>query len=102
MASITTSSASRLAFRLGANPPSSPTPVDRPLAFRMLRRAWKISAPARSASANEGAPAGITMNSCTSTLLSAWAPPLRMFIIGTGSRRRDVPAHAPLSEATYS
>ena len=26
------------------------------------------------------------MNSCTSTLLSAWAPPLRMFIIGTGSR----------------
>jgi hypothetical protein len=25
------------------------------------------------------------MNSCTSTLLSACAPPLRMFIIGTGS-----------------
>ena len=85
MASITTSSASRFALRLGAKPPSSPTPVERPWPLRMPRSAWKISAPARSASAKVGAPAGITMNSCTSTLLSACAPPLRMFIIGTGS-----------------
>src|SRR3954468_8386921 len=38
------------------------------------------------ASANVAAPIGAIMNSCTSTLLSACAPPLRMFIIGTGSR----------------
>jgi hypothetical protein len=30
------------------------------------------------------APTGMTMNSWKSTLLSACAPPLRMFIIGTG------------------
>ena len=87
MASSTTSSASRLAFRLGANPPSSPTPVERPRPFRMERSAWNVSAPARSASAKLPTPAGITMNSCTSTLESACAPPFRMFIIGTGSVR---------------
>ena len=32
-----------------------------------------------------GAPSGTTMNSWKSTELSAWAPPLRTFIIGTGS-----------------
>jgi hypothetical protein len=53
--------------------------------FRIARSAWKISTPARSASRKVGMPAGITMNSCRSTLLSACAPPLRMFIIGTGS-----------------
>ena len=31
-----------------------------------------------------GAPTGKIMNSCKSTLLSAWEPPLMMFIIGTG------------------
>ena len=40
-----------------------------------------------------GAPTGMIMNSWKSTLLSACAPPLRMFIMGTGSvlarRRRD-------------
>jgi len=30
---------------------------------------------------------GTTMNSCASTLFDAWAPPFRMFIIGTGSTR---------------
>jgi hypothetical protein len=39
----------------------------------------------RSPSANEGAPTGTTMNSWKSTSLSAWAPPLSTFIIGTGS-----------------
>ena len=34
----------------------------------------------------------MTMNSWKSTLLSAWAPPLRMFIIGTG---RVLPATSP-------
>ena len=36
-------------------------------------------------SANVGRPSGITMNSWKSTFVSACAPPLRMFIIGTGS-----------------
>ena len=39
----------------------------------------------RSASAKLGAPAGRIMNSWKSIGLSAWAPPLTMFIIGTGS-----------------
>ena len=34
----------------------------------MPRSAWKISAPVRSASPNDGAPTGITMNSWKSTL----------------------------------
>ena len=38
------------------------------------------------ASANELAPTGMIMNSWKSTLLSACTPPLRMFIIGVGSR----------------
>jgi hypothetical protein len=33
----------------------------------------------------------MTMNSWKSTLLSACAPPLRMFIIGTGRRRALLP-----------
>ncbi len=53
--------------------------------------AWKTSAPVRRASANVGAPAGTTMNSWKSTLLSAWAPPLSTFIIGTGSTRASSP-----------
>ena len=38
-----------------------------------------------------GRPAGITMNSWRSTLLSACAPPFRMFIIGTGSEVPSLP-----------
>ena len=38
-----------------------------------------------------GAPTGITMNSWKSTLLVAWAPPLRMLSIGTGKRRAPAP-----------
>ena len=54
--------------------------------------AWKTSVPTRSASAKLGAPAGTTMNSWKSTELSAWAPPLRTFIIGTGrTSRRPAP-----------
>ena len=47
--------------------------------------AWKTSAPIRRHSEKLEAPAGTTMNSWKSTELSAWAPPLRTFIIGTGS-----------------
>ena len=38
----------------------------------------------RSASANVSAPTGTIMNSWKSTVFVACAPPLRMFIIGTG------------------
>ncbi len=38
-----------------------------------------------------GAPAGTTMNSWKSTELSAWAPPLSTFIIGTGSTAGSPP-----------
>ena len=89
-ASSTTSMASRFDFRFGAKPPSSPTPVDWPRALRIPRSAWKISAPACSASANEDAPTGIAMKSWKSTLVSAWAPPFKMFIIGTGSVKRSL------------
>ena len=74
-----------IGFQARREPPSSPTPVDRPRPFRIDRSAWKISAPARSPSLNDGKPSGITMNSWKSTFESACAPPLRMFIIGTGS-----------------
>ena len=47
--------------------------------------AWKTSAHQRSASLKLGAPTGMIMNSCTSTVLAACAPPFNIFIIGTGS-----------------
>ena len=51
-----------------------------------LERVVDLGALLRSASRKVGAPIGAIMNSWTSTLESACAPPLRMFIIGTGSR----------------
>ena len=68
----------------GANPPSSPTEVASPFSFNSAARAWNTSVHQRSPSLKPGAPAGIIMNSCTSTVLAAWAPPLRIFIMGTG------------------
>ena len=79
------SSASRLCGSDGAKPPSSPSPVDRPLPLSTFFSAWYTSAPQRRASRNDSAPIGAIMNSWMSTPESAWAPPLRMFIIGTGS-----------------
>ena len=46
----------------------------------------------RSPSEKEGAPTGTIMNSWKSTLLSAWAPPLSTFIIGTGRTWRRLAA----------
>ena len=83
------SSASTLLRKSGAKPPSSPTAVLRPWPFSTDLSEWKISVPVRSASENEAAPTGRTMNSWKSTLLSACAPPLMMFIIGTGSATSD-------------
>ena len=45
----------------------------------------------RSASLKRVAPTGTTMNSWKSTELSACAPPLSTFIIGTGRIRADSP-----------
>ena len=50
-------------------------------------RLWNTSAPARSASWKLGRPSGTIMNSWKSSALLAWAPPLMMFIRGTGSTR---------------
>ena len=52
----------------------------------MEARAWNTSAHQRKASLKEGAPTGMIMNSCVSTVLVACAPPFRMFIMGTGRR----------------
>ncbi len=78
------SSASSAVPTSGANPPSSPTPVDMPASRNSSCSAWKQPVPQRSASANEAAPTGITMNSCSSRALSACTPPFSTFIIGVG------------------
>ena len=85
MPSTSIPSAASFDSRSGAKPPSSPTAVARPRSLSVRFSAWKTSVPMRSASEKLGAPAGTTMNSWKSTELSAWAPPLRTFIIGTGS-----------------
>ena len=84
MPATSTSSAASLESRSGANPPSSPTAVEARAACSVPLSAWKTSVPIRSASEKLAAPAGTTMNSWKSTLLSACAPPLSTFIIGTG------------------
>ena len=62
-----------------------------PAAFSADFRLWKISAPMRRPSAKLSAPAGTIMNSWMSMGLSAWAPPLMMFIMGVGSTRAETP-----------
>ena len=86
--------ASRFEPRSGATPPSSPTAVASPRSRSSAFRAWNTSAPHRTASRKDGTPHGTTMNSCTSTLLSACAPPFTTFIIGTGIRGGGWPASA--------
>ena len=71
-------------------------PRRRPSWIGHVRRAGSskrgtLSTPQRSASRNEPGRAGCTMNSCRSMLLLAWAPPLMMFIIGTGRRMFESP-----------
>ena len=85
------SSASVVELRFGAKPPSSPTAVLWPALARPFFSAWKTSAPMRTASERVSAPTGMTMNSWMSIGLSACAPPLMMFIIGTGRMRAETP-----------
>jgi hypothetical protein len=56
-----------------------------PRSDRIFFSAWNTSAPQRSASRKLGWLTGTIMNSWMSRLLFACAPPLTMFIIGTGS-----------------
>ncbi|MNU07053.1 hypothetical protein D3C72_2524800 [compost metagenome] len=55
--------ASSFERKFGAKPPSSPTAVFKPFLFKTDFREWKISAPARNASANEVKPTGSIINS---------------------------------------
>ena len=91
IASTMMSSAASAEGRLGAKPPSSPTEVESPAFFSAAFSVWKTSAPQRIASRTVGAPTGRIMNSWKSIGLSACAPPLMMFIIGTGSTRACTP-----------
>ena len=85
------SSAASAEGRFGAKPPSSPTLVFWPAFFSAPLSIWNTSEPQRTASFSEVAPTGMIMNSWKSIGLSAWAPPLRMFIIGTGSTWAPAP-----------
>ena len=86
------SSASSALFRFGAKPPSSPTLVLWPACLQLrLQRVEDLGAHAQIASAKVGAPTGMIMNSWKSIGLSACAPPLMMFIIGTGRVRAPAP-----------
>ncbi len=84
--------ASEFAPSMGAKPPSSPTPVGRPLLLSTDLSAWYVSAPMRSPSLKDGAPMGAIMNSWKSVLSKlACAPPFMMFIIGTGRVNAPTP-----------
>ena len=91
MPATSISSASSLEPRSGAKPPSSPTAVrEAALVQRALQRVEDLGAHRRH-SEKLRAPQGTIMNSWKSTLLSACAPPLSTFIIGTGSTRASSP-----------
>jgi hypothetical protein len=84
-------SASSLDPRFGAKPPSSPTAAAQAASCSVRLSAWNDLGPDPQRLENVGAPTGTTMNSWKSTELSAWTPPLRTFIIGTGSTRAASP-----------
>ena len=86
MASTSTAIAASLSGRSGANPPSSPTPVESPFSVSTAFSAWYVSVPQRSASVKLGAPTGASMYSWKSIELRACAPPFTTLSSGTGSR----------------
>ena len=63
IASMIVSTPSSVPSNLGAKPPSSPTAVTKPRAFKIFFKAWNTSAPQRRPSLNDGAPTGTIMNS---------------------------------------
>ena len=76
--------ASSSPVRLGANPPSSPTPQLSPFRTAVLPKRWWIRLHHSIAWEILCAPTGMTINSWMSRLLEAWAPPFNRFIIGMG------------------
>ncbi|CRH59423.1 Uncharacterised protein [Chlamydia trachomatis] len=88
------SRASALEARLGANPPSSPTPVASCRFCKIFFKALKTSAPIRTASFREGALIGRIINSWNWRPFVACIPPLMRFIIGQGSTcEKDPPRY---------
>ena len=63
MASNIISTACSLEFKSGAKPPSSPTPVLRPLDFKIPFKVWNTSVPIRIDSLNDVALWGVIINS---------------------------------------
>ena len=84
----------------GANPPSSPTAVEIPSSSSCFFSVWKTSTARRSPSENVSAPPGTIMNSWRSSELSACAPPLTTFSIGTGSTCASVAADPAVERQT--
>src|ERR1035437_875855 len=84
MACKITSIAASVLSSLGANPPSSPTAVERPFFFNTALRALKVSVIARRPSEKLLKPLGMIMNSWKSIGASECAPPLMTLAIGTG------------------
>ena len=76
--------ASSAVFNCGEKPPSSPTEVLKFLSLRRFFNSWKISTPHLKADSKLLNPRGWIINSWKSIPLSAWAPPFRIFNIGTG------------------
>src|SRR5256885_2860138 len=69
IAAITASSAASSLARLGANPPSSPTAVERLRLANTFLREWNTSTPIRRPSGKLSAPIGTIMYSWKSTVL---------------------------------
>ena len=88
--------------RSGAKPPSSPTEVASPRSLSNAASTWNTSVHQRSPSQKLSAPTGIIMNSCTSMVFAACAPPFKMFIIGTGRRFPDTPPRKRYSGRPYA
>ena len=84
-------------LEVGAKPPSSPTAVESPRSCRVLERVEDLG-PHPQPFGEARRPGGTTMNSWKSTVLSAWAPPLSTFIIGTGSTLGLAPTAVELRE----
>ena len=80
-------SASSADFRSGAKPPSCDVGGVPGVVQRLLERLEHLRAHARRVGGGAGFDRHDHVNSWMSIGLSAWAPPLMMFIIGTGKVR---------------
>ena len=76
--------ASSFEFRLGANPPSSPTEVESFIECKISFKFIYTSEDHCIACVKDSAPLGMIINSWISMLLSACSPPFNIFNIGIG------------------